>query len=171
MDQYYGGPSWAYALDSDGNPTGSGTEFMTTNFSAYGAAFDPLTGDLLFSDYPGDVVYAVQGFSPGTLTAATGNPQSAMIKTAFASPLTVLLSDPYGNPISGVTVNFAAPTSGASRLRIERHRTTRGFRIGYLQNASSRKARRGRTATFRNRREGNQRLSNRRLDPGCCSRA
>ena len=114
VNEAYSGPIWAYALDSDGNPTGSGTSFIGGSFYPYGAAFDPLTGDMFFSTYSPGYLYEVQGFSPGTLTATAGNPQSAMIKTAFASPLTVLLSDPYGSPISGVTVTFAAPASGAS---------------------------------------------------------
>jgi hypothetical protein len=71
---------------------------------------------MLYTNYSDSNVYAVQGFTSGTLTATAGNPQSAMIKAAFASPLTVLLSDPYGNPLSGVTVNFAAPASGATAI-------------------------------------------------------
>jgi hypothetical protein len=112
----YTGPIWAYALDSNGNPTGSGTPFIAGSFYPYGAAFDPLTGDMFFGSFANDAdsVYAVQGFAPGTLAATAGNQQSAMIKTAFASPLTILLSDPYGEPLSGVTVTFSAPESGAS---------------------------------------------------------
>ena len=112
----YPGCTLAYTLDSNGNPTGSGTAFIAGSFYPYGTAFDPLTGDMLYTNYSDSNVYAVQGFTSGTLTATAGNPQSAMIKAAFASPLTVLLSDPYGNPLSGVTVNFAAPASGATAI-------------------------------------------------------
>jgi CSLREA domain-containing protein len=50
----------------------------------------------------------------GILTATAGTPQSAYITSVFATPLTVVVSDLYGNPISGVNVTFAAPSSGAS---------------------------------------------------------
>jgi hypothetical protein len=56
----------------------------------------------------------VQGFAGATLTASSGAAQSAIVNQPFGSPLTVLLSDPYGVPLPGVTVKFAAPTSGAS---------------------------------------------------------
>jgi hypothetical protein len=49
-----------------------------------------------------------------TLAASSGSPQAAVVDTAFASPLTVRLTDPCGAPLSGVTVAFAAPPSGAS---------------------------------------------------------
>jgi hypothetical protein len=112
---YYTGPIYAYSLDSNGNPAGSGTAFIAGNFSPYGAAFDPLTGDMLFTTtLTGEDVYEVQGFSAGSLTGTAGGRQSAVVDRHFASPLTVTLRDPYGTPIGGVTVNFAAPTSGAS---------------------------------------------------------
>ncbi len=51
---------------------------------------------------------------PASVTATGGTPQSAVINTAFASPLQVTVKDLIGNPVSGVTVNFLAPGSGAS---------------------------------------------------------
>jgi hypothetical protein len=54
---------------------------------------------------------------PGAATAITavlGTPQSAGIGKAFAIPLVVVATDLYHNPVPGVTVAFAAPTSGAS---------------------------------------------------------
>src|SRR6202008_4316660 len=43
-----------------------------------------------------------------------GTPQSATINTAFATQLQVIVKDSGNNPVSGVTVTFTAPTSGAS---------------------------------------------------------
>jgi hypothetical protein len=43
-----------------------------------------------------------------------GTPQSAVINTAFASSLQVMVKDVGGNPVPGVTVTFTAPGSGAS---------------------------------------------------------
>jgi hypothetical protein len=51
--------------------------------------------------------YAIQ-------TVAGSTPQSTNISTAFANPLAVTVTDAYGNGISGATVTFAAPNSGAS---------------------------------------------------------
>ena len=51
---------------------------------------------------------------PTTLTAAAGTPQSILVNGSFPSPLQVLVRDAGGNALSGVTVNFSAPASGAS---------------------------------------------------------
>jgi hypothetical protein len=113
VNQYYTGPIRAYAVDSDGNPMGSGAPFIASaGLEPWGAAFDPLTGDMFFTTFDPSDVYEVQGFSPATLTATAGNPQSAIIDQQFATPLTVTLNNPYGSPVSGVTINFAAPSSG-----------------------------------------------------------
>jgi sugar lactone lactonase YvrE len=60
--------------------------------------------------------------APVLITAATassmavvqGSGQSATVNTAFATPLQVIVKDQYGNPVSGATVTFTAPSSGAS---------------------------------------------------------
>lgn len=112
---YYRGPIGAYTLDSAGNPAGTMAPFIAGNFSPYGAAFDPITGDMLFTTtLTGEQVYEVQGFHPATLTATAGSGQSAIAGKAFAAPLTVTLQDAFGNPIGGVQVDFAAPGSGAT---------------------------------------------------------
>jgi hypothetical protein len=52
---------------------------------------------------------------PAASVAATmGSGQSTVTSTAFATPLQVTVKDAYGNPVSGVTVTFAVPGSGAS---------------------------------------------------------
>lgn len=48
------------------------------------------------------------------LIVLTGNNQSATVGTGFGSPLSVEVEDAAGNPISGQTVTFTAPGSGAS---------------------------------------------------------
>jgi hypothetical protein len=52
--------------------------------------------------------------SPANVTATAGTPQSATVSTAFAAPLQATVTDASGNLLSGVTVTFAAPASGAS---------------------------------------------------------
>jgi F5/8 type C domain/Bacterial Ig-like domain (group 1)/Domain of unknown function DUF11 len=56
------------------------------------------------------------GNPPASITATGGTPQSASIGTAFLIPLQVTVKDSGGNPVSGVTVTFSAPVSGASAV-------------------------------------------------------
>jgi 5-hydroxyisourate hydrolase-like protein (transthyretin family) len=49
-----------------------------------------------------------------TITATAGTPQSASINTAFATQFQATVKDSGNNPVSGVTVTFTAPASGAS---------------------------------------------------------
>jgi hypothetical protein len=49
-----------------------------------------------------------------TSAISTGNNQAIAVNSAFGAPLGVLITDTYGNPVSGVKVSFAAPTNGAS---------------------------------------------------------
>jgi uncharacterized repeat protein (TIGR01451 family) len=46
--------------------------------------------------------------------ATTGSGQSANLETAFVNPLTITAMESNGFPISGVTINFSPPASGAS---------------------------------------------------------
>src|SRR5260370_11508440 len=52
--------------------------------------------------------------SPSSITATAGTPQSATINAAFATQLQATVKDPFSSPVSGVTVTFTAPSSGAS---------------------------------------------------------
>ena len=49
-----------------------------------------------------------------TITATAGTPQSAAINTVLATALQATVKDASSNPLSGVTVTFTAPSSGAS---------------------------------------------------------
>jgi hypothetical protein len=50
------------------------------------------------------------------ITASGGTPQSTAPGTAFPTPLQVTVTDSFGNPQSGITVTFTAPSSGASAI-------------------------------------------------------
>ncbi len=64
------------------------------------------------------------GFSPTSFiveedTAAhvavsAGSPQSTLVDAAFGKPLQALVTDSSGNPIGGISVQFVAPSGGAS---------------------------------------------------------
>ena len=47
------------------------------------------------------------------IAATGGTAQSTAVNTAFGSPLQATVTDSYGNPVSGVTVTFTLPGSGA----------------------------------------------------------
>jgi hypothetical protein len=48
------------------------------------------------------------------ISVSSGSGQSVTVGSAFAKPLAALVTDTYGNPVSGVTVTFTPPESGAS---------------------------------------------------------
>lgn len=52
--------------------------------------------------------------APGSIAATSGSGQSAQVGAAFAAPLTATVKDQNNNAVSGVTVTFTAPGSGAS---------------------------------------------------------
>jgi protocatechuate 3,4-dioxygenase beta subunit len=52
--------------------------------------------------------------APASITASAGAPQSALLGVAFPVTLQATVKDASGNPVSGVTVSFTAPASGAS---------------------------------------------------------
>ena len=43
-----------------------------------------------------------------SITVSSGSGQSATVNTAFANPLVATVTDSFGNPVSGVSVSFAA---------------------------------------------------------------
>ena len=51
---------------------------------------------------------------PASITASAGTPQTATIGAAFATLLQATVKDASNNPVSGVSVTFAAPGTGAS---------------------------------------------------------
>ena len=51
---------------------------------------------------------------PASVTVVSGGGQNTLVATAFGQPLVVVVKDAGGNLVSGATVNFTAPPSGAS---------------------------------------------------------
>src|SRR5207302_168863 len=79
----------------------------------YGTGFPTLTNAA--SNYWADVMFSATGAvgPPSSAVAFSGTPQSAAVGTAFGSPLQTKVTDASSNPVSGVTVTFTAPASGA----------------------------------------------------------
>jgi hypothetical protein len=60
--------------------------------------------------------FPLSNIGVGTVTATGGSPQSTPLGAAFTSALQVTVKDTNGNLLSGITVTFAAPPSGASAV-------------------------------------------------------
>lgn len=118
--------SFSVTIALANNPTSAtlgGTTTVTTNASGL-ATFNNLTVNKAGIGYTLTVSSGgLSGLSgafnqvgaPANMVIAGGSsPQSATVKTAFAKPLQVLVTDSVGNPVSGVSVTFVAPTIGAS---------------------------------------------------------
>ncbi|MBV9768587.1 MAG: hypothetical protein JOZ32_03360, partial [Bryobacterales bacterium] len=51
---------------------------------------------------------------PASITATAGTPQSTAVNTVFGTPVQAVVKDANNNALSGVTVTFTAPATGAS---------------------------------------------------------
>ena len=93
--------------------TTDGTGLATFNLS--GLTIDP--NDVVTATATNLVTGDTSEFSagpPATIQLSSGNNQNTVVGTAFGSVLQVDVEDAYGAALSGVTVTFAAPGSGAS---------------------------------------------------------
>jgi Bacterial Ig-like domain (group 1) len=61
----------------------------------------------------GAALSSQQQAGTATISASAGTPQSAIVNSAFTTALQATVKDAGNNPMSGVTVTFAAPATGA----------------------------------------------------------
>jgi hypothetical protein len=109
---------------------GSATDYVNIISAAIGGQYDrnytisysaasagqTLTVQWVMSSGSGNVTLsaaALQGANVA-ITSTAGTPQGTYINTGFATALQATVKDSGGNPISGLSVTFTAPTSGAS---------------------------------------------------------
>jgi CSLREA domain-containing protein len=106
----YGGPTPTMAL-VPGSPA------LDAGSNAAAAAAGLTTDQRGFSRVVNGTVdigaFESRGFG---VTLTGGDGQSTAINTAFANPLAVTVSSPYGEPVIGGQVTFSAPASGASAI-------------------------------------------------------
>ena len=138
----FGTPLQATVKDSGGNPVagvvvtftapasvaggtfaGGGATYTTTTNSSGVATATTFTANSTAGPY--NLVATATGASavnfaltntpgaPASITAAADTPQSATIGTAFGTALQSTVKDSGGNPVSGVSVTFTAPATGA----------------------------------------------------------
>ena len=108
--------------DTDVNCTGSincympsGTNgVLSVSSSSYQPAFPAAVGwDFATGIGTVNAYNLVSNWPQSGITANSGTPQTAVINSTFAAPLAAKITDASGNGVSGVTVTFRAPASGA----------------------------------------------------------
>lgn len=72
------------------------------------------THEITLNALGGGLTGGTTTITPASITATSGTPQSVAVNTIFASPLVATVRDQSGNPMSGITVTFAAPSTGQS---------------------------------------------------------
>jgi hypothetical protein len=141
VNSLFTAPLIASVTDAFGNPVSGVTVFFTAPGSGASASF--LGWSTMVTDDSGRAVavlaantvagsYSITASAVGvsgngafngltnlagpatSITVVQGAGQTTEVNTAFAAPLVAKVTDAYGNPVSGVTVAFAAPDSGAS---------------------------------------------------------
>ena len=65
---------------------------------------------------PSTVTITAIAGTPASIAATSGTPQSACLNTVFAASLVATVKDANGFGVSGVTVTFTAPATGASGI-------------------------------------------------------
>ncbi len=99
-------------ITANTNSSGVVSETFTANSTA-GGPYN-VTASVTGVVTPATFVLTNSAGKPASITATSGTPQSAPVNTAFASLLTATVKDSGGNLLSGITVTFTAPASGAS---------------------------------------------------------
>jgi len=105
-DEFIGNPE-GIALDSSGGIYIGGNTNSTNLITTTGAFSTTLAGG-----YDGWLAK----FNDSSIVAVGGSNQSTITNTAFGNQLIAAVKDGAGNPISGASVTFTAPGSGASAL-------------------------------------------------------
>lgn len=125
------GASVTFTVNPAGNGAGAvfsnSTAAITVTTNISGLAMAQITANDVAGAYTVTAMAGTGGAStsfslaniPGPAASASvvsGSGQSAIIGQSFSNPLTVVVTDSYGNAESGATVIFAAPGSGASAV-------------------------------------------------------
>jgi hypothetical protein len=94
------------------NASGIASASIFTANSAMGS----YTVEATVSGISSPIQFQLENYIPAatTITVSSGSPQSAPPNTAYGAPLKALVLDQGSTPLSGVTVTFTAPNSGAS---------------------------------------------------------
>lgn len=105
-----------------GNGTASETDTTNASGVAHSSTFtaNSVTGSYAVTavapakSTPANFSLTNTGGVAAMITATGGTPQAATVGSAFTAPLAATVVDGDSNPVSGVSVTFTAPTTGAS---------------------------------------------------------
>ena len=93
------------------NASGQASVTSTAN----GTIGGPYTVAATVTGLAGAANFSLTNTNPATsVTVSSGNNQSTLVSTAFGAPLVAIVKNVTNQPVQGVTVQFAAPGSGAS---------------------------------------------------------
>ncbi len=102
----------------------NGTATITVNTNASGVASATFTANTVAGAYtvtakagaigPANFSLTNNAGAAASIAATAGTPQSAPVSTAYGTALKAIVKDASGNVVSGVTITFTAPASGAS---------------------------------------------------------
>lgn len=103
--------------NTETDPTNSMGVAMSSSFTANGVLGTQTVAASL-ADATASASFTLTNTSgpAASLSATSGSLQDAVISTAFQAPLVVTVFDANGNPVTGASVTFTAPSSGASGL-------------------------------------------------------
>lgn len=116
-----GGGCWNLLQELTISPSPDGVSELASTFTGFSGAISN-DGSTIILGGPKDSTAAaanlgaawVYAATAGSITATAGTPQTAQLGSAFSASLKATVSDSSGNPATGVTVTFTAPSSGAS---------------------------------------------------------
>ena len=109
------GPSGTFAgglTTATTNASGVATAAVFTANSTAGSY--TVTASVSGANTPASFSLTNNAGTPTSVAATAGSTQNATVNTAFATALQATVKDAGNNPVSGVTVTFAAPGTGAS---------------------------------------------------------
>jgi len=109
--QNNGGPTETMALLPGSLAIGDGSVALAVDANGKPFTTDQRGSPRIFNGTVDIGAFESRGF---TITVTSGNNQQTVVGTAFAAPLVVTVSSPYGEPVAGGSVTFAVPASGAS---------------------------------------------------------
>ena len=105
------------AGNGDSGYSGDGGPAVDAAISQASSATFDQQGRMYIASFGADAVRAVDfAGTASSITVASGSPQSAVINTAFPQRLTAVVKDSNGTAVSGISVSFSAPGSGASAV-------------------------------------------------------
>ena len=109
----FSGPASGAGIAAPVTATTNASGVATATVTANGTAGGPYTVTAAAGSVTAAFSLTNNANPPASMTVNSGSGQSAQIKTAFAAPLSVTVKDASNNPLSGISVTFTGPASGA----------------------------------------------------------